>query len=73
MSLDIILGGALVALVAIIGAWFGGRRAGVSSQRDKEKAADNERIIKNMQARVDAESGSIGDAADRLQRDFRRD
>ena len=73
MSLELILGGALAAVLAIIGAWFGGRRAGVSSQRDKEKAADNERIIKNMQARVDAESGSIGNAAERLQRDFRRD
>lgn len=73
MSLELILGGALAAVLAIIGAWFSGRRTGARDTADREKAADNERIIKNMQARVDAESGSIGNAAERLQRDFRRD
>ena len=75
MSLEIILGGALAALVAIIGAWFGGRRSGTRSAEQKQQAENHERVLDNLGKREtadhDARSGSS--AADRLRDEFGRD
>ena len=74
MTLELILGGIVAGIIALVSGWLVGRRSGHKAATQDEKVKDYERVKDNIQKRERADSDArTGSAADRLRDEFGRD
>lgn len=75
MSIELIAGGVIALIFAVVSAWFGGRSSGRKDAIAEKKVKDYERVIQNheIRASVDSDVARNGGSVDRLRDKYSRD